>query len=600
MSACKNPFYLKRGDIVAPGNEIKSEKIVLKDVFDMWFRVPEYQRPYVWGYEEIHDLLDDLTFAATNKPEAEYFMGSFVFQSKPADRPAGRAYDENDLLDGQQRLTTLLLSMAVMRDMTTNEEIRATCQSCIFQRANTYKHIPERMRLVFDIRDHVKDFIERFIKKDGGTKDHKAIAAFAEKVKDLSVENMAKGLAVIREFLSRPDAMRFEPFFDFLLNRVLFIYVSTEDLEDAFRLFTILNDRGIPLRNSDILKSVNLGALDNPADKVKYAKMWEEAEGELGDEFDRFLSHIRTILVREKARLSLLREFEDQIYEPKEKDKSTGRPKPVLLKKGKQTFEMVERYLVHYKQLTGGNNHDACRSFAFDNLVQVMLTGLPATDWIPPLLRFYDKFGNDHLLDFLHCLNRKFAGDWLSQKTPTDRIEAMNSVIKTVDEKATPEAVLSPAAFGFDKDGFSRAVQGDIYGKRFALYILLMLDYLYQNHDQKMHFETLSVEHILPQTPEKKSRWVQDFTEEQRNQWTDKLGNLVLITRRKNTSQGNLDYSEKKTKYFEKNVDTCPNSLRVLNKYAAWTLIHLQENHKTVLSKLADYFGLPQSDGMAA
>jgi uncharacterized protein with ParB-like and HNH nuclease domain len=45
---------------MSQGNEIRSEKILLKDVFNLWFRIPEYQRPYVWGYEEIHDQLDDL------------------------------------------------------------------------------------------------------------------------------------------------------------------------------------------------------------------------------------------------------------------------------------------------------------------------------------------------------------------------------------------------------------------------------------------------------------------------------------------------------------------------------------------------------------
>ena len=99
------------------------------------------------------------------------------------------------------------------------------------------------------------------------------------------------------------------------------IYVSTEDLEDAFRLFTILNDRGIPLCNSDILKSTNLGELKTDAEKESNAKMWEEAEGELGDDFDRFLNHVRTILVKDMPRLSLLQEFEDKIYDPKEKEK---------------------------------------------------------------------------------------------------------------------------------------------------------------------------------------------------------------------------------------------------------------------------------------
>lgn len=84
--------------------EIKSDKILIKDIFKMWFRVPEYQRPYVWGSEEIHELLDDLSYAMNEKPESEYFLGSFVLQSKPEAPELGRQFPENDLLDGQQRI----------------------------------------------------------------------------------------------------------------------------------------------------------------------------------------------------------------------------------------------------------------------------------------------------------------------------------------------------------------------------------------------------------------------------------------------------------------------------------------------------------------
>ena len=49
-------------------SEIKSEKILVKKVFDMWFTIPVYQRPYVWGNEEISDLLDDIAYAAENNP----------------------------------------------------------------------------------------------------------------------------------------------------------------------------------------------------------------------------------------------------------------------------------------------------------------------------------------------------------------------------------------------------------------------------------------------------------------------------------------------------------------------------------------------------
>jgi hypothetical protein len=383
---------------------------------------------------------------------------------------------------------------------------------------------------------------------------------------------MAAGIGTLQRFFLADDcAITIEEFLSFLLNKVLMIYVATEDLEDAFRLFTILNDRGIPLRNSDILKSQNLGALDNDADKARYARMWEEAEGELGDEFDRFLGHIRTILVKDKARLSLLQEFEDKIYKPKERDKATGKNKPILLSKGKDTFGLVERYLKHYKQLLDGQNFDDTRDWEFDNLVKLMKVGLPATDWVPPLLRYYDQFKTKRLTEFLRRLDNKFSADWLAGQTPTDRIAAMNAVIQQIDAAKSVDDVFSSNVFDVDENAFLQTLNGPVYGRRYTKYLVTKLDYLYQNHAQRMHFETVSVEHILPQNPEQDSQWVCDFTPEQRAEWTHKLANLVAITCRKNSSQGRLDFTDKVVKYFQRNIDICPNSLRVLNKYKCWT-----------------------------
>ena len=62
-------------------HEIKSDKILVKDIFStLWFRIPEYQRPYIWGSDQIDELLDDLAFAHSEKPNQEYFLGSFVYQ----------------------------------------------------------------------------------------------------------------------------------------------------------------------------------------------------------------------------------------------------------------------------------------------------------------------------------------------------------------------------------------------------------------------------------------------------------------------------------------------------------------------------------------
>ncbi|MDY7024981.1 MAG: DUF262 domain-containing HNH endonuclease family protein [Pseudomonadota bacterium] len=579
-------------------HEIKSEKIHVKDIFsNMWFRIPEYQRPYVWGNDEIDDLLDDLVFAHTEKPDQDYFLGSFVYQSKKAGSAPGLLFDENDLLDGQQRMTTLFMLFACIRDLVDVPQLKKGCQRSIYQEGDEYDDIPERTRITFAIRQEVQDFVDAFIIKDGGTDQVSDLQGLIKTTNDPSVRNMAKAVLKIRDDLNRlsedeDSTFDLPGFYGFIRKNVLLIYVATEDLDDAFRLFTILNERGVPLRNSDILKSTNLGALNDEHDKARYAKLWEEAEGELGDDFDRFLNHIRTILLKDKARLNLLDEFEHKIYHPREKEKSTGKPKPSLLSKGKETFELVDRYLKHYDQLLGGQNYDQTGgSFEFDNLIKVMLTGLPSTDWLPPLLRYFDRFHHDRLLEFLVNLDNQLSSDWIAQYSPTKRIERMNDVIRAIESVDSVSELFSSASpFNFDNEGFTRAVNAAVYGRRFTRYLLLKLDYLYADHSQRMSLEFLSVEHVLPQNPKPESQWRKDFTDEQREEWTHRLGNLVLITTKKNTSQGNKDYKDKRSQYFEKRISTCPNSLRVL-KNDQWTPKQLEDNHRKVVGKLEKHYG---------
>jgi uncharacterized protein with ParB-like and HNH nuclease domain len=578
-------------------NEIKSEKILVKDVFStMWFRIPEYQRPYIWSRDQVNELMDDLIFASKDKPDSEYFLGSFVFQFKKANIKLGQEFDENDLLDGQQRMTTLLMLFACLRDLTTDSAAKADCQACIYQKGSQYKNIPERNRLVFAIRDSVQEFVDKYIKADTGTNDVKALEGISKSEADTSLKNMSGAILGIRNFLQDEEkGVTPEGLLKFLLNNVLFIFVATKDLDDAFRLFAILNDRGVPLRNSDILKSLNLGELEKESEKIKYAKLWEDAESELGDDFDRFLNHLRTILVKEKARLGLLQEFEEKIYSPKEKEKATGKRKPSLLKKGKETFLLIEKYLKHYNAVTGGANYDETgESFKFDNLVKVMMTGLPSTDWVPPLLRYFERFGYTRLLEFLVKLDNKFSADWIVQLTPTERIEKMSEVIRVVESAKNPQEVLSNGCFAFDTNTLIANLNGAVYGRRFTRYLLLKLDYIYHEHAHRMAFETLSVEHILPQNPVSDGQWCHDFTDEKREVWTHRLGNLVLITRTKNASQGRLAYKEKKVKYFAGSINTCSNSLRVLQN-KAWTPAQLEDNHEVVIRDLGKRYGVPVS-----
>ena len=143
------------------------------------------------------------------------------------------------------------------------------------------------------------------------------------------------------------------------------------------------------------------------------------------------------------------------------------------------------------------------------------------------------------------------------------------------------------------RSDLTETLEGNIYGRRAARYVLLKLDLLYHGHTTKLEMpETISIEHILPQNPDNVSQWKTAFTDNDRENWTNKLGNLVLISRRKNSSQGNKDYADKKEKYFKNNVELFSNSIRIYNQFPTWTLLELTRNHTDVLTKIKQGFGL--------
>jgi hypothetical protein len=585
---------IKRKNIMP--NKIDSDKIFINQAFEWWYRVPDYQRPYVWGLDQVTDLLDDVTEWMFIRPESEYFLGSIVLQERE-----NGGIKEYDLLDGQQRLTTCLMIFAVGRDLATDNRLRDSCRIAVFQEHNPFRDIPERIRIIYDIREEVQIFVDKFIKVDGGTNDVDGLKA-ALKSTDLSVQNMAKALFEIRKFFQEEGAPTVEEFFKFFGNKVLLVYVSSPDLDDAFRMFTVLNDRGMKLRGSDILKTMNLRTLSenkvNPAERARWAKRWEEMEGELGDGFDVFLSQVRAVLVKDKARLSLLQEFEENIYSPRVFDRATKTysKRTPLLVPGLDTFNFIERYYNHYQQIFNGNNYHLNNSWQFDNFITLLQDASLADFWLPPLLRYYDLFGEKQILDFLKKLEAKFCGDWITSQTPTDRITAMNKITAEIDEvnkqtdlssDAKIAQLLSSSIFEYDKDRFKNILEtGDIYSRRFARYLLFKLDSILGGADTRIQVPVnMSVEHILPQNPQDTSQWCQDFTEEERVAWTNRLGNLVLISRRKNSAQGRSDYVDKKTKYFKNNVETFPNSVRAMQN-TKWDLATLQIHHQDVVEKL--------------
>lgn len=572
--------------------EIKCEKKVIREIFNMWYCIPDYQRAYVWDTDQVRDLLDDTISAYRENKEAQYFLGSMVLKINEKSEN-NVSYTEYELLDGQQRITTVFLILACMRDMLTDyPQYQNSLAGFVYQAEDAILQQPERMRIIFNIRSDVRDFVNEHIKPLHGTCDS-ALLKDRMQAKDvnISIRNMANAMLVAHEFLeeNKSDIIGYLSYF---LNKVLMIYVATEELQDAFQLFTVLNNRGVKLSSSDILKAENLKEL-SAADRTSWATRWEEMETYFGEDFDKFLSHIRTILVKKKQTTTLLKEFDEFVYSNQEYDRTQKKyvPRTPILRRGRDTFELLYSYYHTYQEVFDTDHSVVTGDYEITNYLKLMETGFGADYWIAPVLDYYWKYRRRGFVAFLKALDRKLSADWITAATPTVRMENVNAILREIEASQDSAALLQSKTFTINKSDFERVINGDIYGRSFAKYLLLKLDLIYRGSSTPMIPQAIaSIEHILPRNPSADSQWVKDFSAAEREEWTNKLGNLVLISRRKNTSQGNRDYVEKKEKYFEKNIEMFPNSIRIYQNYPEWKLSDLKKNHSDVVTELLNVY----------
>ncbi len=548
-------------------SQIIGEKVSLKKFFsdDFFFCVPEYQRPYSWEKSHCEQLYEDIF---DSNRENEYFLGTIILQ-EVGKIGTGKEYD---VIDGQQRITTLQILLACLRDMVNDTSYKSATQKKIYQKENLADGIPEQVRL--EVRE--QDCFKKLIQKYGGTNLIDSVEP-----KNDTQQKVKIAVETFKENLSGINQEEIKNLIEHISQRCIFIYVSTKDFDDAYRLFTIINDRGLQLRRIDILKANSLQptVISDPNERAQYASLWESMENDLGSEdFENLLYFIRTMFIKEKAKEDLLKEYNKLIFD-KEK-----------IKKGKEFINHVRYYKeIFQKTILDRDVYDTendlrVHAIPYKNLVSIMLNHL-ATEWIPPLLSFYNKFGKFKLFDFLIKLENKYVADWVIGLTPTKRTVNMNSILKTIEQVSDVDSLLDSSVLEYDVSRFKNELEQDIYGKKYTKYILLKLEYATSEHNVIRQYGTLSVEHVLPQNPSDDSKWREIFDTNDIKYWTNKLANLVLLSKRKNSSASNLDFSVKKEKYLKDRIVDLARSQQVLS-YDEWTPEILKDRQGVAVNKL--------------
>ncbi len=240
---------------------LPTASLTLSDLFSspFHFSVPHYQRPYSWTTAEAGQLLDDVLAAAGigGDPatiEPDYFLGTIILiDESGGDLPKGRERDARtfEIVDGQQRLVTLAVLAAVLRDFAT-ERWRWGGRNRLDQlvSADTAATRAHGVRYRIELRAQERDFLETYVQTRGAC----ASAAPVE-THSLAEERLLAVRELFRAELAALDEAERRRLADYMCEQCHFVVVLTRDIDRAHRLFTVLNERGRILQRNDILKA---------------------------------------------------------------------------------------------------------------------------------------------------------------------------------------------------------------------------------------------------------------------------------------------------------------------------------------------------------
>lgn len=497
---------------------------------DYSFSIPDYQRPYAWRKEQALQLLDDLSEALDRDSTEPYFLGSIVLV-KDKQEPAV------EVIDGQQRLTTLTILLAVLRDLADDDEVRSSLGQLISEPGDKILGLESRPRLALRKRDRA--FFAHHIQRAGSVTHLRALketAANTDAQRAVQENaNALHGRLAQWQPHRRLDLMRM------LSRRTYLVVVSTPDLASAHRIFSVMNARGLDLLPTDIFKSNIIGSLP-PGDLDAYAEKWESAEELVGRElFAELFQHIRMIFAMKRPERELLKEFPEQVLAS------------YLPGKG---ADFIDDVLTPYAEAYG-----QIRDFAYAAPVGAekvnnwfrRLAQIDNGDWLPPALWALRRHGDDAawLDDFFKALERLAASMLIRRVYATPRAQRYAALLRELTDGAgldAPSLALSEA----EKEEVAQKLNGDLYlQEKVRRYVLLRLDELLaQAPGVTYEHARITVEHVLPQNPAPASMWKVKFTDEQREYWTHRIANLVLLNRTKNSQARNFDFTKKKSAYF--------------------------------------------------
>lgn len=503
----------------------------LADVFtsgDVIFQIPDYQRPYSWVDDQVEQLWEDLLEAYENNKEDEtldsnYFLGSLIVVKK------GKM---EDVVDGQQRLTTLMILLCTIRQTypkinksvdvnefpdvvkmgkiksciaDTNELTRLRLQTDVSQSSNVQE-------LIFDEDIEFSTYekpSKKQIESDAKYRYKNTAVICYNHIKELGEEKTGK-------------------FINYLMNQIKMIKITCFEESFAIKLFQVLNDRGMDLSAADIIKGYLLSGLvnDNHGREVFMHdwRMCEEWVKELDDSLTDLFTYYEYYLLGSNPKKSLVDELK-------------------ILFKGKDSNTVLrdfKKFAEEYKAIYN----------SADKLISSFWYLPWGTYWATMLITI-EHVDYKEKEELRLALRNFFYLNFIAGITLTSLKQTLFNIIVGIKNKESfknLKALMDEKLKNLNiKDIVLSKLEGEVYFEGWLKAVLAVVEYYQTDEDEvafiSLDYKSLNVEHVYPQKPEEDSPWVTMFPEGP--EYLNTLGNLTLLSGTKNRSAQNFPFKDK-------------------------------------------------------
>lgn len=557
-----------------------SRKTISKLFTDMQnkkFIIPEYQRPYKWDMEKCDTLWQDILdfYESGQSQNQEYYLGTIVSYKNEDD---GRFVD---IIDGQQRITSFFL---LLRAFYTKLEAMTVDQNV----TGLKRQIAPCIWDVDEISELVKDYSKIHIESKVATDEDNHTFHVILETGHYDIAKKDRYTANYRFFIEKcseyatTNPLRWQELCVTILKRCIILPIECDTPDTALRIFSTLNDRGMPLADSDIFKSEIYKSKPTQEEKQAFNEQWKELTeickraGLTIDDIFRYYSHYIRAINGDKSKEVGLRKF----YQ-------TGAVKNEKLHDVQLMPHIIDLSLFWLYVSGNGKDESITVDFSINTWKQFqILSTYPNEFWKYIVSVYYlvnkkkASFDEDFSI-FLENLQAYLLIRFIEKPT----VNAIKDVIyqhciyitSNQDSKFIEQINESQLRERIPIYSYSRITRS------------LLLIHAYQNENQiNLIPNGHEIEHIFPKKWQ--STNYNGWDQADARNYLEKFGNKILFEKRLNIQAGNGYFNAKKVHYGK---SAMANVVDLANhKNPDWTKEDIIKRENKIISDLINYFKL--------